>query len=194
MSFELVTAWRPLALRGALAIAFGAAMLALPGLALATLVLLFGGYALAEGLFNAAGAFRASRAGERWLPLLLESLVSIAVGALAIFHPRLTLLTAVYLIAFWSVTTGVFEIAAAVRLRKVIEGEWLLALAGVASIAFGALLLVAPGVGALTIALWVGAYATLFGATLVGVALRLRPHAGRAHASGRRPMRPLPGT
>ncbi|HEU4405694.1 MAG TPA: HdeD family acid-resistance protein [Polyangiaceae bacterium] len=186
-----MTSWWALALRGLLAIVFGVLTLVMPGLTLVALVLLFGGYAFVEGVFNALGAFRAARAGERWGLALLESLVSVAAGVVTLLMPGLTLLSLVYLVAFWSLVTGGLELAAAVRLRKEIKGEWMLALAGVASIAFGALLLLAPGVGALTIALWVGAYALVFGVTLVALGLRLR---ARAVGGGRPPpLRPLPG-
>lgn len=191
MTSGLVTSWWALALRGLLAIVFGVLTLVMPGLTLVALVLLFGGYAFVEGVFNALGAFRAARAGERWGLALLESLVSVAAGVVTLLMPGLTLLSLVYLVAFWSLVTGGLELAAAVRLRKEIKGEWMLALAGVASIAFGALLLLAPGVGALTIALWVGAYALVFGVTLVALGLRLR---ARAVGGGRPPpLRPLPG-
>jgi uncharacterized membrane protein HdeD (DUF308 family) len=70
--------------------------------------------------------------------------------------------------------TGIFEIAAAVRLRRYIKGEWLLVLGGIASVVFGVLLAVSPLVGALVLAIWLGVYALIFGAMLVGLGLRLR--------------------
>jgi uncharacterized membrane protein HdeD (DUF308 family) len=191
MHSGLVISWWALALRGLLAIAFGIMTFVMPGLTLAVLVMLFGGYALAEGVVSAAGAYRASLARERWWPQLLHAALSIAAGAFAFFRPGQTLVTLVVLIAGWSLLTGVLEIVSAVRLRKEIEGEWLLGLAGLASIAFGLLLLVAPVVGLLTIALWVGIYALIFGVVLVALALRLRP---KSPGAGRPPpLRPVPG-
>ena len=88
-----------------------------------------------------------------------------------------------YVIAVWALITGVMELVAAIRLRKALHGEWLLALSGVLSIAFAALLIAAPGAGALALVLWIGAYAIVFGATLVGLAFRLRSwrHGERQH-------------
>jgi Short repeat of unknown function (DUF308) len=80
----------------------------------------------------------------------------------------------------WALVTGVFEIAAAVRLRKHVSGEWMLALSGVLSIAFGALIVIFPLAGALAIALWVGAYCLIFGAVLVALGFRLRHWSRRA--------------
>ena len=193
MNSGLVINWWALALRGLLAVAFGVLAIVMPGLTLLTLVLLFGVFALLEGFFNAVGAFRASLSGGRWLPLLLQTLVGVAVGSLAIIHPGLTLLTEVYLIAFWSIATGVLEVVMAVRLRKEIKGEWLLALAGVASVAFGVLLLALPAVGVLTMALWLGGYTIFFGVLLLALALRLRLRLRARGTVRQRSWRVVPG-
>ena len=90
----------------------------------------------------------------------------------------------VYLIAAWAVLTGVLEIAAAVRLRKHITGEWWLALTGVLSIAFGVLVSLYPGAGALVMVLWIGAYAIIFGVLLLVVAFKLRRVRGELGGTG----------
>ena len=105
--------------------------------------------------------------------LLLEGLAGIIAAAITVLWPAITTFAVICVIAAWAVVTGVFQIVAAVRLRKVITGEWLLALSGVASVAFGVMLMMRPITGALVIALWVGAYALISG-VLVALGLCLR--------------------
>jgi uncharacterized membrane protein HdeD (DUF308 family) len=166
--------WWLVALRGIAAILFGVLAAIVPGLTLALLVMLFGAYALIEGGFNVVAAVRGATGGRAWWALLLEGLVSLAAGVVAFIMPGLTALALVYLIAAWAVFTGILEIAAAVRLRKHITGEWWLALTGVLSIAFGVLVAFFPGAGALAMVLWIGAYSIVFGILLLAVAFKLR--------------------
>jgi uncharacterized membrane protein HdeD (DUF308 family) len=169
----LARRWWVLALRGAAAIAFGILTFIAPRESLLVLVLLFGVYALVNGAFDLVLAARG--VGEsRWSSMAFEGAASIVAGALTILWPRITALVLLFLIAIWAVVTGVAQIVAAIRLRKRVRGEWLLALAGVISVAFGVLLAVAPAAGALAVAFWIGAYAVVFGAILVALGLRLR--------------------
>jgi uncharacterized membrane protein HdeD (DUF308 family) len=168
----LARRWWALALRGLLAVLFGILTFIIPGLTLFSLVLLFGAYAILEGVFNVLSAMRAPR--QHW-PLLLEGIVGIIAGFLTFAWPGITALILLYVIGFWAVFTGILEIAAGIRLRKHIDNEWLLILMGVLSVGFGLLLLVFPGAGALAIVLWIGAYALVFGITLIALAFRLRP-------------------
>jgi uncharacterized membrane protein HdeD (DUF308 family) len=170
---DLARNWWALAIRGFAAVLFGVLTFIVPGISLAGLVLLFGAYAIVEGLFNVTAAVRA-RGADRWWALLLEGLVSIAAGIVTFAWPGLTALALVYVIAAWAIVTGVFEVVAAIRLRARITNEgWLIA-AGVLSVAFGALAAAFPGAGALTIVIWIGAYAIVFGAMLIALAFRLR--------------------
>lgn len=166
--------WWLIALRGLAAIIFGILTFVMPGISLLTLVLLFGSYALVEGVLNLIAAVRGRREEDRWWVLLLEGLVSIAAGLVTFAIPGLTVAVLVYVIAAWAVVTGVLEIVAAVRLRHRITGEGWLALSGVASVAFGVLMMIFPGAGAVALVLWIGAYAVVFGALLLGLAFRLR--------------------
>ena len=171
---SLARRWWAVALRGAAAIVFGILTLLMPGITLWVLVLLFSSYALVDGVFSAISAVRErDDEGPLWA-LLLHGLVSIAAGLVALFLPGLTALALVYVIAAWAVVTGVLEIAAAIRLRKRITGEWWLALSGVLSVVFGVMLMIAPGAGALALVLWIGVFAIALGALLIGLALRLR--------------------
>ena len=179
MAMELARNWWALALRGAAAIIFGIIALFWPPAAIAALVAVFGAYALVDGILNLVAAVRAGRSGQRWGALLFEGIVSLVVGLLTLFFPGVTALALVLFVGAWSLITGVAEVVAAIKLRTMIEGEWLLALSGVLSIAFGILLFISPLIGAIAIAIWIGAYALVFGALLFGLALRLRSWASR---------------
>ncbi len=174
MKILIAKNWWSLVLRGLAAIVLGLITIVWPGITLGALVLLFGAYALIDGLLSLAGAVRAAENHERWGALLFEGLAGIAAGIVTFAWPAITALTLVYVIAAWALITGVFEIAAAVRLRKVLPGEWLLALSGFASLILGILMIAVPLAGALAIAFWVGIYALVFGALLVALGLRLR--------------------
>ena len=174
MRIALATNWWALVIRGIAGIVFGILALAWPGITLLTLVFLFAAYALVDGATSLIGAIRAIGRHERWGVLVLEGLVGIGAAIVTAFWPGLTAVALVYVIAAWAVITGALELAAAVRLRRYIKGEWLLVLGGVASLLFGFMLMVAPVIGALVIAIWVGAYALVFGVMLVILGFRMK--------------------
>jgi uncharacterized membrane protein HdeD (DUF308 family) len=163
--------WWALALRGVFAVLFGLLTFLIPGITLLTLVLLFGAYAILDGIFDIVSAVRAP--GHHW-PLILEGVVGIIIGILTFLWPGITTMVLLYLIAFWAIFTGVLEIVAGIRLREVIANEWLLILMGVLSVLFGIFILIFPGAGALAIVIWIGAYALLFGIMLIALASLLR--------------------
>jgi uncharacterized membrane protein HdeD (DUF308 family) len=167
--------WWVVGLRGALAIAFGLAALLTPGIALLSLVVVFGAYMLVDGITAWVAAARAARRHRRWGALAASGLLSLACAAVALLMPGLTALSFVLLIAVWSIISGVLALAAAFRLRRDHGRPWL-ALGGVASILFGALLFAAPLAGALVLTWWIGAYAIVSGGLLLALALRLRSH------------------
>lgn len=171
--------WWVLALRGLAAIIFGSLAWAWPGLTVLVLVLLFGAYALVDGLFAGFATFQAARADRTWWPLLAESIIGIAAGLVALVWPGISALALLYVIAAWALVSGVAEIAAAIRLRRDIAGEWWLGLGGAASIAFGVLAFLFPGSGALALVWLIGTYAIVFGAVILALAFRLRPRSGR---------------
>jgi len=106
----------------------------------------------------------------------LEGVVGVLAGLAAFVLPGLTALVLLYIIAFWAILTGVLEVVAAVRLRRTITNEWGLIIGGVLSVLFGIVLIAAPGAGALAVVLLIGAYAVLFGVTLLMLSWRLRSH------------------
>jgi uncharacterized membrane protein HdeD (DUF308 family) len=166
--------WWMLALRGLVAIIFGVLAFVLPGMTLLTLVFLFGAYAIVNGVLALVQAFSAPKGYPRFGALIFTGLISLAAGVLAFIWPGITALSLVLLIAAWAIVNGVFEIATAIRLRRVMRHEWLLALAGVLSVVLGVIMLLRPGVGALALVWWIGAFALTFGVLLVALAFRLR--------------------
>lgn len=175
--------WWLLLLRGLISIAFGALAFAWPGITLASLVLLFGAFSFADGVFALIGALRGG-GREPWWLLVLEGLVGIGIGVLTVLSPGITALALLFYIAIWAIATGVLEIASAIALRKEIEHEWMLGLSGLASVVFGALLVARPGAGALAVLWIIGAYAVVFGALLVLLAFKVRRRSAM--------VRPLP--
>ncbi len=165
--------WWALVLRGIAAIAFGVLAFVWPAITLTALVFLWGAYALVDGAFAIAAGVKIHGENKRWWVLLLEGILSVAAGVLAFAIPGITALVLLILIAAWAIVTGVFEIAAAIQLRKYITGEWMLVLAGVASVLFGALLFLNPTAGALAVVWLIGAYAIVFGALLIALGIRL---------------------
>jgi uncharacterized membrane protein HdeD (DUF308 family) len=174
--------WWVLLLRGIVAILFGVLAFVRPGISLASLLLLFGAYALADGVLGTWTAISHRKDRENWWVLLLEGLVGIGVGVLTLIKPGLTALALLFYIAIWAIATGVLEIVAAVRLRKEIEGEWGLILAGLASGAFGVLLMARPGSGALAVLWLIASYAILFGILFVVLAFKVRGVAKKMEA------------
>jgi len=170
----LRTNWWALAIRGVLAVMFGVLAFIWPGLTMTVLVLLFGVYAIADGILAIAAAVSKSERATRWWALLIQGVLGIMAGLLTFVWPGITALFLLYLIAFWAIFTGAFQIAAAIRLRKELTGEWLMALGGAASVVFGVLLLLFPGAGALAVVWWIGAYAIVFGVLLLALAFSLR--------------------
>jgi uncharacterized membrane protein HdeD (DUF308 family) len=166
--------WRAIALRGAVAIIFGIIAFFMPIVTLFAVTLLFGAYALIDGLVNLMAAMRSRSYGQHWLEFLLEGIIGLAVAVITVAWPAITLAMLIYVIAAWAIVTGVLEIVAAIRLRRQIKREWLLVLAGSASLVFGVLLFAAPGPGALVLAWWIGGYIFAFGVLMLGLALRLR--------------------
>ena len=166
--------WWLLLLRGIAALFFGVVAFAWPGITLVVLVLLYGAYALVDGALAIAAAIRGRgrHAPTGWL--VFVGVLGIAAGIATFFWPAITALVLLALIAAWSILHGVLEIVGAIRLRREIEGEWLLILSGIVSVAFGLLVLIFPGAGALALIWLIGAYAVVFGVLLIALSLRLR--------------------
>lgn len=172
--------WWALALRGAFAMLFGILTFVVPVVTLATLVILFSAYMLVDGLFAIVAGVKAAQRHERWGFLILEGVANILAAIVAFLWPGITVLVFIYLIAGWSIISGLFMAAAAFRLE---HGRWLLAISGIVSVIFGVLLAAMPIAGAVVLTLWLGAYALIFGVLLVALAFRLRNGPPRPHAT-----------
>jgi len=170
--------WVPL-VRGILSIVLGAVLFVLPISAVFTLVLLFGGFALADGILAIVQALRFAHPDRgSWWYLVLQGIAGIAIGLLTFFYPGITARTLGLLIAAWAVVTGIFEIGAAIRLRKDIPNELILIVAGVASILLGVLLFFFPFGALLAIVYLVAGYSIVWGIALISLAFRLRSEGG----------------
>jgi uncharacterized membrane protein HdeD (DUF308 family) len=178
---SLTRNWWAVALRGLAGILFGVITFVSPGISLAALVLLFGAYSFADGVLSIVSAVR-RRGADRWWLLLLQGIVGIGAGVVTLLWPGITAIALLFVVAAWALVGGALQVAAAIRLRKVITGEWLLALGGVLSIALGVLLVLFPGPGALALVIWIGAYAFVFGILLLVLGFKLRGlRSPRAH-------------
>src|SRR6516225_4150820 len=174
---SLADNWWLLLLRGIAAIAFGSLAFFWPGLTLVTLTLLWGAYALMDGVIAIWAAVNASGgdAGPRWW-LGLSGVAGILTGVVTFYYTGTTTLVLLMFIAVWAIIIGILQIWGAIVLRKVLQHEWLLILSGVLSIAFGVILMAQPGAGALAFAWMIAWYAIFFGCLYVALAFKLKQY------------------
>jgi uncharacterized membrane protein HdeD (DUF308 family) len=171
----MVGNWWALAIRGVVAILFGIIAIVSPGLTAAALIILFGAYALVDGIFALVAGLRAAAHHGRSGALLVEGVLNILIGLIAFFWPAATLVALIYLIAIWAIITGVALIMAGMALIR-FSGEWLLVICGLLSILLGIVLFITPAAGVVALSWWFGIYALLFGIALVSAAFRIRYH------------------
>jgi uncharacterized membrane protein HdeD (DUF308 family) len=163
-----------LIVRGVISFVVGILAFLWPGITIAVLVGIFAAYAIIDGVTNLFMGFSHTPGqGGSWVQVA-QGVLGIAAGVLTLIWPGLTALALIFFIGAWAVVTGAFEVAAAIRLRKVIEGEWLLALSGALSVLFGLVIFAFPGAGALAIAWMLGAYTAAAGVVLIALGIRLR--------------------
>jgi uncharacterized membrane protein HdeD (DUF308 family) len=190
MATILIRSWKALAWRGVLALSFGFIAFLWPKMTFAVLVLVFGVYALLDGFVAIAMGTR-HRAQEHAWVVLLEGLAGLGLGLAVLLLARTPEGLVIRVIGVWAVTTGILEVFAFVRLRRDIPGEFLLGIAGAASILLGSALLFgpSPAAGTMVIIALLGSYALVFGASMLGQALRLRraPRDFEHHAHGSKP-------
>lgn len=163
----------PLVVRGIAGVVFGAIALLVPGLALATLVMIFAAYLLLDGIFALVSSARAARVHAAWGWLALEGVVTILAGGFALMMPGATVVALMLLLAIWACLSGVLLVIAALTSHGAPGRGWM-ALAGVVSVVWGALLFGWPGSGAIALVLWLGAYALVFGVVMLVTGVRMR--------------------
>ena len=174
--------WWVVVLRGGLAILFGVLAILWPNLTIEALILLFGAYALVDGVFSSVAALTNTGEARRWW-LLFEGLVGIIAGILTFMWPGLTAIALLFVIAAWAIITGIFEIMAAIELRREITGEWLLIANGILSVIFGVFIAFFPGAGALGVIWMIAVYAWIFGVVMVALGLRMRGWSNTPHST-----------
>jgi uncharacterized membrane protein HdeD (DUF308 family) len=172
---SLAKNWWLLLLRGLAAIAFGVLAFIWPDLTLLSLTLIWGIYAISDGILALATAIAGGDApsSTRWW-LALVGVCGILAGVGTFLMPGLTALVLLMIIASWAIIIGALQIWGAIQLRKEIDNEWILILSGLLSLAFGILIMVMPGAGALSVVWTIGWFAVLVGCMYVGLAIRLR--------------------
>jgi uncharacterized membrane protein HdeD (DUF308 family) len=162
-----------LATRGIIALLFGVVALMLPVSAFWALVIAFGAYALIDGVSALISALmRRNRDGRGWLAV--EGIAGITVGIITFVWPGTTAVALIALVSAWALITGALKIVLAIRLRKVIRGEWLLALSGAASIVLAVLIMATPLTATLALIWALGIYAIVLGGLMIALSVRVR--------------------
>jgi uncharacterized membrane protein HdeD (DUF308 family) len=177
---QLSQNWGWIALRGVAAVIFGVLAFAWPGVTLVVLTLFFGAYALTDGVCALVAAYRRREGRKPVWPLVLIGTLGVAAGITTFLWPEMTALALLMFIAVWALLIGVFQIAAAIRLRKEIDNEWMLGASGGLSVLFGVLMIASPGAGAVAVAWIIGSYSIVFGVLLLALGFRLKKLADRS--------------
>ena len=167
--------WWVFLVRGIAAIVFGVLALVWPGPTLMVLVIMFGAYVFVDGITMLVALIRGDPLARRhaWAVGIL-GVLGIVAGIATFMWPDATAMTLLYVVAFWAIAMGVFQMLAAIALRREIDGEFWMALGGLFSVVFGGYLIAFPGAGLLSLVWLVGLWAIAFGASSIGLAFRLR--------------------
>lgn len=173
---EFSKSWKWMIVRGIVSIIFGIIVVIYPLSAATVLALFFGAYVFADGIFAIASIITSSEARKHFWSLLFEGIVGIAVGIVTFFLPEITLFGLIILISIWAVVTGISEIVLAIKIRKIIEGEFLMIISGLLSIVFGILVFLRPLAGMVVTVYLIGIYAIMFGFLYVFFGISMRKH------------------
>lgn len=170
--------WWLIALRGLFGLIFGVICVASPAIAAFSLLILFGAWSLVDGVVALAASFGRARRGERWVWLAVEAVASIVIGVLVLLWPTISFVVLLLVIGVKAGLTGLLLLMASVRLDGA-HGQGFLVVAGLVSLAFAALIFLAPVLGVKVIIWWIGIWSMLFGVALIALGFRLRSVARR---------------
>lgn len=184
MPHPFARSWGWLLFRGIVAILFGVAAILMPAAALSALALVFAVYLLVDGVAAIGCGLKTARAHGSWAWLIVEGLFGVIAAVAIVLFPFAAVFGLVILAAVWGLVSGGALVTAAFKMPHG-HGRWWIAASGILSITWGALLLISPIAGAIVLAIWLGAYALLFGAMMVFLAFHLR---GRGRAGDRQPL------
>lgn len=179
VSAAVARKWWVVVLFGVISIVFGLMAVVAPASTAVAMAWAVGVMAIAEGIVGVIGLFSKDSAGSRGL-LFVYALVSLVFGVLAVLNPGLTAAVLVIMLAAWLFVAGIFRIVLAIRIRKLIEGEWLMILSGALAILLGVLFVLYPGAGLVTVALWIGVIALVYGVLQLWAGFKLRKLVPRA--------------
>ena len=171
--------WWLVLLRGICAVVVGLLAFIWPGATLIVLVLLYGAFAIADGILALGAAVSGDTPTPRWW-LAVVGVLGVIAGLVAFLWPGLTAAVLQIFIAVWAITTGVMQMVGAFMLRKEIDDEWYLIAAGALWVVFGLVLVLKPAVGVIALLYTIGSFAIVYGALLISFALRLRSHSHAA--------------
>jgi uncharacterized membrane protein HdeD (DUF308 family) len=163
--------WGWLLIRGISAIIFGILAFAWPRFTIASLAIVWGAYAIVDGLFALAYGIRGKT--RRWAYAFL-GLIGIAAGLIAMLWPNETAIILVLIIGWWAIVAGVFEIFYAIQNRRANAHPWLVGLSGLLSLVFGLFVVSHPGAGAVSLVWLIGTYAIFYGLLMIVAAIQLR--------------------
>lgn len=174
LTSQCANQWRWILLRGLAAVVFGVLAFVWPVPTLIALTLVWGIYVLTDGALALIAAFSIRVGGKPVWPLAVVGALGVVAGVITFIWPNLTALTLLMMIAVWALFMGAFQIVAAIRIRELIEHEWFLALSGILSILFGAMMIFDPDAAARAVVWLIGGYAVLFGLLLIALGFQLR--------------------
>lgn len=181
--------WQLVVLRGVVAVGFGLVAIAWPEITVLSLAILWGVYTLLDGITSITMGLGQ---GSDRLYLVLLGVLGVVAGLISLVWPQITVIVLLVVIAAWAIVAGVLQIAAAVRLRKVIRNEWFLALSGAIALVLGLLLIVQPAEGAIALVIAIATFALVWGITLIMLGFRLRSLRSHLDASPDLPPRDFP--